>query len=103
MPAQVSPDYAPREEYGYILGSVASIGSEPISENDIIQTFGNPRYVEGLVPPGNVVEIKINLKETDGQLHWSNQKGQAVTVSSGTSCSVLVVTRERKPYELLFN
>jgi hypothetical protein len=103
MPAQVSPDYAPREEYGYIFGSIASIGVQPISENDLIETFGNPRYVEGLVPPGNVVEVRIRLTETDGRLHWSNQKGQSLSVSSGTNCSVLVVTEERKPYELLFN
>ncbi len=103
MPAQVSPDYASREEYGYIFGSIDSIGATPISESDLVQTFGNPRYVDGLVPPGNVVEVRIKLAETDGRLQWSNQKGQSLTISSGTNCSVLVVIKERKPYELLFN
>lgn len=103
MAAQVSPDYAPREEYGYIFGSIAGIGAKPISENDLILTFGNPRYVEGLIPPGNVVEVRISLKTTGDRLQWSNQKGQALTISAGTNCNVLIVTRERKPYELLFH
>lgn len=103
MAVQVSPDYAPREEYGYIYGKVESIGEKPITEADLVKTFGNIQYVQGIVPQGNVVEIKVSLKRSEGQLIWSNQKGQSIAVTSGSNCNLLIVTKERKPYELILN
>jgi len=41
MKVQVSPDYAPREEYGYIYGNVLSIGDKPVTDADLLKTFGN--------------------------------------------------------------
>lgn len=102
MEVQVSPDYAPREEYGYILGTVASIGERPVTEQDIIQIFGGIGYVQGPTTPGNAIEIKVDLQKEAGCLKWSNQKGALVSVSSGSYCNLLIVTKERKPYELIF-
>lgn len=81
LAAQVSPDYAPRETYGFIKGHVLSIGSAA---------------VDGLVP------IVIELQLADGRPVWSTLQGQQVELSDGSTCKVLVVTHERKPYELLF-
>lgn len=79
--AQVSPDYAPRETYGFVHGTVEFIRAEP---------------VDGLV------QIQIRLDSDNGTLRWSNKLGQAIELTSGSTCSVLIVTNERKPYELLF-
>lgn len=102
MKVQVSPDYAPREEYGYILGTVESIGERPVTEEEIIQTFGSTGYVHGLITQGNMVEVKVALKRTEGRLKWSTQKGESISVTSGASCELLIVIKERKPYELVF-
>ena len=103
MTVQVSPDYAPREEYGFIYGKVVSLGEKPITEADLVKTFGTIQYILGIVPQGNVVEVKIALNRAEGKLTWSNQKGQSVEVTSGSNCNLLIVTRERKPYELILN
>lgn len=102
MKVQVSPDYASREEYGYILGTVESIGERPVTEEVIIQTFGSTGYVHGLITQGNMVEVKVALKRTEGRLKWSTQKGESISVTSGASCELLIVIKERKPYELVF-
>jgi hypothetical protein len=102
MKVQVSPDYAPREEYGYILGTVESIGEKPVTEEEIVQTFGHAQYVEGLITQGNMVEVRVALERTEGRLKWSTQKGESVSVASGSNCDLLIVIRERKPYELIF-
>ncbi|MGI6711863.1 MAG: hypothetical protein ACOX4L_03890 [Bacillota bacterium] len=101
MKVQVSPDYAPREEYGYIFGMVESIGKKPVTEKEIIETFGNIRYVEGLITQRNMVEIRVTLERIEGRLKWSTKKGKNVSVSSGANCALLIVTKERKPYELI--
>lgn len=101
MKVQVSPDYAPREEYGYIFGMVESIGERPVTEEEIEQTFGNIQYVQGLITQGNMVEVRVALERAEGRLKWSTQKGESVLVTSGSNCNLLIVTKERKPYELI--
>lgn len=102
MKVQVSPDYAPREEYGYIFGKVESIGQKPVTEAEIINTFGSMQYVQEILPQGNVVEVIVGLESADGKLKWSNKKGENVSVTSGSYCNLLIVTEERKPYEMVF-
>ncbi|HCF71134.1 MAG TPA: hypothetical protein DER33_06040 [Syntrophomonas sp.] len=102
MKVQVSPDYASREEYGYIFGTVESIGEKPVTEEEIVQTFGHIQYVQGLITQGNMVAVKVALQRAEGRLKWSTHKGESVSVTSGSYCELLIVTKERKPYELIF-
>lgn len=81
MKAQVSPDYAPREEYGYINGRIAKIAAEPVN---------------------GLVKITVELDGNNGRPSWSNKKGEAVQLTNGSDCTVLIVTKEMKPYELVF-
>ena len=101
MEVQVSPEYAPRAEYGYIYGQIASIGDAPVTDQQIIETFGNLDFVEGLLVKGNLLQVKIALHRQDGELLWSSPKGQEVSLSSGSHCEILIITQERKPYELI--
>ncbi|MGI6357696.1 MAG: hypothetical protein ACOX2K_03210 [Bacillota bacterium] len=102
MEVQVSPDYAPRQEYGYILGRVASIGARPVTVSELAETFGDAQYVQQLLAEGSMVQVLVTLDKADGGLHWSSKRGEAVAVTSGSYCDLLVVVRARKPYELLF-
>lgn len=61
MEVQVSPDFAPREEYGYMYGHITNIGIYPISEADVLSAVGSKQYAEGLLPQGNSVEVRITL------------------------------------------
>jgi len=101
MEAQVSPDYAPREEYGYIYGKIESIGQKPVTEEEIIKNFGSIQYVQGIIPQGNVVEVIVRLESADEKLKWSNKKGSSVSVTSGSYCNLLIVAKKRRPYEML--
>lgn len=103
MEVQVSPDYASRSEYGYIYGKIESIGQVPVTENQIINTFGSLKYLQGLIPEGNVIEVKMVLDKKGELLKWSNIKGEKIFLTSGSKCNVLIITKERKPYELLLN
>jgi len=104
MPAQVSPDYAPRDEYGFISGSIGRIGEKPVSDAEIEGRFGQASsYVKTLLPKeGNAVEVEIWLDRSDGKLRWSNGKGESIHVTSGSDCSIRIITRHRKPYQLVF-
>ncbi len=102
MSVQVSPEYAPREEYGYILGVIESVGDGPVYEDELLALFGSLQLVNPILPSGNPVEIRVRLLRESGELSWSSQRGESITVAGGSYNQLLIVVRERKPYELIF-
>ncbi len=101
MNVQISPEYAPREEYGYLLGVIESVGDGPVYENDLLDRFGSLQLISPILPSGNPVEIKVRALRDNDELLWSSQRGQAVTLAEGSYNQLLIVVRERKPYELI--
>ncbi len=105
MEVQVSPDFAPREEYGYMLGHITDIGTYPVSENDVLSAVGSPQYAMGLLPQGNSVEVRVTLTvdpDSMNKVKWSNKKGESIRLSIGTNCNILIIVKNYKPYELVF-
>jgi len=103
MAAQVSPEDAPRAEYGFVYGKVIRVGQRPVTDTELAETFGSRELDKDLLPRvRRPVLVEIELERSGGGLHWSNRTGAAVDFPSGSDCTVLVVTRERSPYELVF-
>jgi len=100
MPVQVSPDYAPKEQFGYIYGTVKSVGHMPVSADQLKTSLGSD-FSLVTVPPGNVIQVVVALQEQNGALHWSTPKGTSVKVKVGSTCTLTVITAQRKPYQLL--
>jgi len=101
MNVRISPDYAPREQYGYIYGTVKSVGRSPVNEENLIETLGSDFDLIYL-PAGNVIEVVVEPEMQNGNPRWSTSRGAAVEVIPGSTCSMDVITAERKPYELMF-
>ena len=99
MEAQISPDYASREEYGYKQGTIIKVGKEISTYEDLENNFSNPSIVTPILPTdgSNFVEIVID------QGKWSNEKGESIDITDGSTCNVSVVIGEQKPYKLIFN
>ncbi|MBR4760603.1 MAG: HlyD family efflux transporter periplasmic adaptor subunit [Lachnospiraceae bacterium] len=104
MPAQITPSYVSREEYGYIEGMISEISSTLVTENSIIRHMGSMDYVKELLPETSCVQITIQLgvaSDGSGEYNWSNEKGRDLTVKSGDQCNVRILKKEYHPYELL--
>ena len=101
MEVRVSPNYAPREQFGYIYGKIKSVGQAPVSVEKLKSALGGD-FALLSIPAGNVIEVIVELEAQDGALQWSAAKGASVDVAVGSTCTLDVVTSERKPYELLF-
>lgn len=102
MQVQISPEYAPREEYGYILGEIRSVDKQLIGERELLRRYGDIDFLRGLLPQGNFVEVIVALNRQNGKLQWSSKKGADITLEKGAYCNALVIIKERKPYELVF-
>jgi len=106
MEVQVSPDFASREEYGYMYGRIASIGSYSITEANILSTLGSSQYAVGIVPQDSSVEVRINLTldpNSAEKIKWSNEKGESIRLDIGTKCNMLIIVNNMPPYKLVFN
>lgn len=106
MKAQISPVYAAREEYGYMTGTVIDIVNIPVSKEDIMEKMGTLSYVESILPDTSCVEVRIRLdldNESQNTYNWSSKKGREVSVDLGTQCSIIIITDEYHPFELILN
>lgn len=104
MVAQISPSFAPREEYGYMTGSIVEISDTPVTEESIISKMGTLSYTNGIIPETTSVEvhIKLNLDENSSNGYkWSNSKGEMLSVNLGIQCNIIVIASEYHPIELL--
>jgi len=101
MKVRVSPDYAPREQFGYIYGNIKSEGVIPVNIEDLREQLGSDFELLD-IPEGNFIEVIIELETVYDNLFWSTLKGSSVDVIVGSTCLVTVITAERRPIELMF-
>jgi HlyD family secretion protein len=104
MEAQISPSIVKREEYGFMRGRVTYVGEFPASADALMRNFQNQVLVQAITSEGTVTEVRVALDRTAGTISgfgWSSSKGPPLTLTSGTLCTGLVVTREQTPVSLL--
>lgn len=105
MDAEVSPSNIKREEYGFIRGRVDFIADFPATNAAMMHNFENNTLVQALTESGPVTEIRASLttspKNVSG-FEWSTSAGPTMIITSGTICSVDVVTKRERPVSLLF-
>jgi HlyD family secretion protein len=103
MVAQVSPSTVKREEYGYLHGRVTYVSDFPTTDAAAMRTFENASLVNTLKSQGVANEVRVVLEraENTSGYAWSSKKSPNQVISSGTLCSIQVVTRERRPIELV--
>lgn len=110
MAVQIEPTYAPRETYGYNLGTITKIGTEIITSEYLNGNFYNPSILSpALASSGisllsstmmnsadNCVEIEIDTGT------WSNDVGTTVQITEGATCKLTIIVKNQKPWELIF-
>ncbi|MDQ5984099.1 MAG: HlyD family efflux transporter periplasmic adaptor subunit [Eubacteriales bacterium SKADARSKE-1] len=104
MEAQVSPTQAPREEYGYMVGTITRIGTSTVTQDTIIRSMGTTKYINALGLTEDSVEVRVRLNvdtSTASGFEWSNSKGGTVQVDIGNICNIKVVTDTKRPIDLL--
>ena len=101
MKVRVSPNYAPRERYGFIYGTIQSVSSTPVTAETIHDELGcDEEFI--CLPPGNLIEVIVALETfDDGSPRWSSSRGAGIELIIGSTCELSVITAERRPYELM--
>jgi HlyD family secretion protein len=69
-----------------------------------MRNFQNETLVHSIMAGGPVTELRVTLArdaETQSGYKWSSSRGPAITITSGTLCTVQVITRQQSPVSLL--
>ena len=104
MEAQISPTYAPREEYGYMKGHITKVGRVPVTEEMLKKTFGDWDHQKNLLYEDGCVEVRIAIgvdPDSSNNFQWSNKKGRDLNIDISTICNVLIVSEDKRPIDLL--
>lgn len=104
MDVQVMPEFASREEYGYIKAYISNIQSYPLTGKTVVETGGNLL--------GNLIDnsksytcIEITLipdMTSHSGVKWSNPESGDLNIAIGTVCTADIVVKKCHPYEWLF-
>jgi HlyD family secretion protein len=102
--ARIEPGSVRRDEYGAILGRVISVSPYPATPEGMAAVLHNTelvtRFSRAGAPYAAVVQLQPDARTPSGY-RWSSGRGPDQKISSGTLAHAEVVTRERRPIELL--
>jgi HlyD family secretion protein len=105
MDTEISPSNVKREEYGFMRGRLDYVADFPATDAAIMRNFQNEPLVHVLSESGPVTEIRTTLagdSTTSSGYLWSTSKGPQMLITSGTLCTVDIVTRRERPIVLVF-
>ncbi len=98
---------ADSQRYGHMVGRVINIDSKPTSISSQSYVVGSDNNMASVFSSNNgaVAAVTCELlpdKSSGNGFYWSNEKGTALSVSSGSLCQVRIITKEIRPIEKLF-
>jgi HlyD family secretion protein len=103
MSVQISPSNVPRQQYGVLLGKVASVGAYPATYDGMLAVLGNEELARMLSVDGAPIEIRVELikASTPSGYQWSSPQGPAFQVQSGTFCTANITISTEAPISLV--
>jgi multidrug efflux pump subunit AcrA (membrane-fusion protein) len=104
MKAYISPSTVQREEFGLIIGEVASVSEFPSSFDGMMRVLKNAKLVNTLSEKGAPIEIRVNFKlnsKTVSGYKWTSPKGPPIKIQSGTMCESSITIHEQRPIKLV--
>lgn len=104
MEVQISPSTVKREEFGFILGKVASVSEFPATAQGMFRLLGSDELVQALSAGGAPLEVRVELtpdERTVSGYRWSSPQGPPTPIDSGTLCEAWITIREQRPLSLV--
>lgn len=104
MTVQISPSTVRREEFGFMLGNVTTVGLFPATPQGMQRVLGNEELVETLSTAGAPIEVRIELLRSATSASgyvWSSQSDPQIHIDSGTLCDAWITLDEQRPISLV--
>jgi len=93
-----------REEYGTMVGKVASISGFPVTAEGMAAVLHNEALVRQFSRDGAPYVVLVELQQDPAAAsgyHWSSGAGPLVRLTTGTLARAEITTREQPPIDLV--
>lgn len=100
MEAQISPSTVRREEFGFLVGTIRSVGDYPVTPQAVQAAVANEALARQLLGDAPRIEVWATLQphaHTESGYTWSSSSGPPFKIDSGTVVAVSVVVDRRPP------
>jgi HlyD family secretion protein len=104
MEVRIEPSTAKREEFGTMIGTVATISAFPVTPEGMAAVLHNGALVKRFSEEGAPYAILVQLQRDAAAFsgyRWSSGSGPPIRLSTGTLARAEVTTRERPPIDLV--
>jgi multidrug resistance efflux pump len=103
-PVQIEPSIAPHDQYGYLLGSVASVSPYAATREEMLTVLKDGSRVDDRIAKGQIFEVRIRLLPfPEGGFLWSNGHRPSFNLVSDTPCDVTIIVRSESLLSRLFS
>jgi HlyD family secretion protein len=104
MQVHVAPSTVKREEFGTMMGTVASVSDFPMTPQGMAAVLHNDSLVTLFTHDGAPYAVTVTLERdlaTTSGYRWAVGKGPNVLLTSGTLAEAEITTRSRRPIDLV--
>jgi HlyD family secretion protein len=104
MEVRVEPKTVKREEFGTMIGKVASISAFPVTPEGMAAVLHNDALVKRFSQEGAPYAVLVQLERDPAAFtgyRWSSGSGPPIHLTTGTLARAEVTTRERPPIDLV--
>ena len=104
MEVRIEPTMIKREEYGTMVGKVASISGFPVTAEGMAAVLHNEALVRQFSRDGAPYVVLVELQQDPAAAsgyHWSSGAGPPVQLTTGTLARAEITTREQPPIDLV--
>ena len=94
MEVQISPVYAPREQYGYLEGFISKVALFPLSASQIQNDLGGFENLLNISENESIVEIRATIT--------ADNDTKISIPDAGTQCDLQIITGQYHPIEAMW-
>lgn len=99
MTVRISPSTVKPEEFGFILGTIASVSSQPVTPEEVRTTLNNDQLANKFAQdtPFAVRAVLQNDASTASGFAWTSSSGPPHAIAANTPVTAQIIVDERRP------
>lgn len=97
MDVRISPDTVKREEFGFMLGKVLDVSSQPITYDEVVAKLGRDLAQKYVKDTPFEVRAVPTVDEKTGRFKWTSGDGPPSEVSASTGVTAQIIVDYKKP------
>ena len=105
MSVNIYPDFADKNTYGNLVGTIADVSTYPASDNYLLDELGSPELAEGLTGGAACFELTISLltsTETPTGYYWTTSNGPDIEIGDLNMCTADIILNTLRPVDVFF-